>query len=93
MQISVVCSMGLGTSYILRSLAEQIFKRYGIPVQIQHVDLATARSLASDLYITTMNHEFVPANAQATVLLIENVLDTDELQVKIERFLKENQYV
>ncbi|WP_332262509.1 PTS sugar transporter subunit IIB [Paenibacillus sp. GSMTC-2017] len=91
--MSVVCSLGLGTSFLLRLQTEQIFKDHGIPAIIQHIDLMTARSTVSDLYITTINHEFDPLGNKGTVVLIENVLDIDELKGKIDHFLKENNYV
>ncbi|GKU77065.1 PTS sugar transporter subunit IIB [Paenibacillus sp. L3-i20] len=93
MNVSVVCSLGLGTSFLLRLQTEQIFKAHGIHAQIQHIDLMTARSTASDLYITTINHEFAPLGNKGTVVLIENVLDSEELKEKVDFYLKENGYV
>lgn len=89
MNISIVCSLGLGTSFIIKVNLEKILKKMNINADVNHTDLTTAQSICSDLYITTVLHDLKPPYNKAEVIFIENVLDMEELEKKFLSFWEE----
>lgn len=79
--------MGLGTSFMIRINVEQLLQQRNIKADINHMDLTTAHSTESDLYITTYLHALTPPNPKAHVIAIEDILDIEELSVKLDQFL------
>jgi ascorbate PTS system EIIB component len=84
-KILVVCSNGLGSSLMLKSNIQKVLQEKGIEANVEHCDLGSASSLASqaDLVVTSqalaheLNHLAVP------VATIVNFISRKEIEEKV----------
>lgn len=84
MKILVVCGHGLGSSFMVEMNVETVLKNLDLkqPVEVDHSDIMTASPEMADLFICGRDLE---ENAQrlGEVLVLDNILDQQELEMKL----------
>nr|WP_263314194.1 PTS sugar transporter subunit IIB [Mammaliicoccus sp. Marseille-Q6498] len=89
MKILVVCGHGLGSSFMVEMNAQEGLKNLQAPsdIKVEHSDIMSASPDMADLFICGRDLE---ENAQrlGEVIVLDNILDKEELQNKLEEKLK-----
>ncbi|HCN60440.1 MULTISPECIES: PTS sugar transporter subunit IIB [Mammaliicoccus] len=89
MKILVVCGHGLGSSFMVEMNAQEALKNLQAPddVKVEHSDIMSASPDMADVFICGRDLE---ENAQrlGEVVVLDNILDKEELQNKLEEKLK-----
>lgn len=89
MKILVVCGHGLGSSFMVEMNAQEALKNLQAPsdVKVEHSDIMSASPDMADIFICGRDLE---ENAQrlGEVIALDNILDKEELQNKLEEKLK-----
>ncbi|ARJ50724.1 PTS sugar transporter subunit IIB [Staphylococcus lutrae] len=84
MKILVVCGHGLGSSFMVEMNVEAVLKNLDLKqsVEVDHSDIMTASPEMADLFICGRDLE---ENAQrlGEVLVLDNILDQQELEMKL----------
>ncbi|MCD8915445.1 PTS sugar transporter subunit IIB [Staphylococcus simulans] len=94
MKILVVCGHGLGSSFMVEMNAQEALKNINAPsdIEVEHSDIMTASPDMADLFICGRDLE-ENAERLGNVLVLDNILDKDELQEKLEAKLKEDNLI
>ena len=89
MKILVVCGHGLGSSVMVEMNAQEALKNLAAPadIEVEHSDIMTASPEMADLFICGRD---LAENAQrlGDVLVLDNILDKEELQQKLQQKLQ-----
>jgi PTS system ascorbate-specific IIB component len=90
MKILVVCGHGLGSSFMVEMNAQEALKQLNAPedIKVEHSDVMTASPDMADLFICGRDLEENTKNL-GDVLVLDNILDKDELQSKLNDKLTE----
>lgn len=85
MKIVTICGAGIGSSGILKVNAERVLRKLDIDATVVAADLVSLRDVVSDAQVILTSHEFVAAigKTNASVVVIENYFDTEELTAKL----------
>lgn len=94
LKVLVACGNGMGTSMLIKSKAENTFKKLGLAAHFEHagLDEAAAGAAQYDIVFTPMNlvRQFsLPKSATTKVIGMVNVLSEEEMIEK----LKENGFI
>lgn len=94
MKILVVCGHGLGSSFMVEMNAQEALRNMNAPsdIEVEHSDIMTASPDMADLFICGRDLE-ENAERLGNVLVLDNILDKDELQEKLEAKLKEDNLI
>ncbi|ATF30466.1 PTS sugar transporter subunit IIB [Staphylococcus simulans] len=94
MKILVVCGHGLGSSFMVEMNAQEVLRNINAPsdIEVEHSDIMTASPDMADLFICGRDLE-ENAERLGNVLVLDNILDKDELQEKLEAKLKEDNLI
>lgn len=89
MKIVTICGAGIGSSGILKVNAERVLRKLDIEATVVAADVASVRDAAVDAQVILTSAEFVEAigKTNASVIVVQNYFDTDELTVKLEAAL------
>ncbi len=88
MKITVVCSLGLGSSFMIEMNVKELLQQYNIKgIEVEHVDIATANYLKSDIFICSSSIDFQHPHQESTVICLENLLDIEELELKLRQVI------
>jgi len=88
MKILVVCGHGLGSSFMVEMNAQEALNLQApSDIEVEHSDIMTASPDMADIFICGRDLE---ENAQrlGEVVVLDNILDKEELQSKLEEKLK-----
>jgi len=89
MKILVVCGHGVGSSFMVEMNEQEALKNLQAPsdIEVEHSDIMTASPDMADIFICGRDLE---ENAQrlGEVVVLDNILDKEELQNKLEEKLK-----
>ncbi|PTH48242.1 PTS sugar transporter subunit IIB [Staphylococcus arlettae] len=90
MKILVVCGHGLGSSFMVEMNAQEALKNLNAPtdITVEHSDVMTASSDMAELFICGRDLEENTKNL-GDVLVLDNILDKEELQTKLNDKLQE----
>lgn len=90
MKILVVCGHGLGSSFMVEMNVQEALKNLNAPsdIEVEHSDIMTASPEMADVFICGKDLE-ENAERLGDVLVLDNILDKNELEQKLERKLKE----
>lgn len=85
MRILAVCGMGIGTSIILKTNAEQAVQDLGLDADVEIADIGTARgaAAAADLVLTSDELAAELGDVGTPVVVITNFIDGTEIRDKI----------
>jgi PTS system ascorbate-specific IIB component len=81
MKIITVCTMGIGTSILLKMNVEAALERLGVSGSVEASDLGSARGAAqsADIIMTNAEMARVLGDLASPVAVIANFMDTDEI--------------
>jgi PTS system ascorbate-specific IIB component len=88
MDILVVCSLGLGSSFIIESNVIKYFKDKNIKYNVMRCDITTAEFYNPDLYICSEDINFNVDKRDVDKIELEDILDEEEFKNKLDSFLK-----
>lgn len=90
MKILVVCGHGLGSSFMVEMNAQEALKNINAPsdIKVEHSDVMSASSDMADLFICGRDLEENTKNL-GDVIVLDNILDKEELQQKLNDKLSE----
>ncbi|TFB90840.1 PTS sugar transporter subunit IIB [Cryobacterium algoricola] len=85
MKIIAVCGMGIGTSVLLKMNTEKVLRTLGIDADVEAADIGVARGMARDAEIVLTSADLAPqiGDVPATVIVIDNFFDLDEISDKL----------
>lgn len=77
MKITVVCGNGLGTSLMMEMSIKTILKDLQVNADVDHVDLGSAKSTASDIFVGTKDiaEQLVAQQVEGEIVALENMID------------------
>lgn len=84
-KILVVCGNGLGSSFMVEMTLKKVLEDMGLPAEVNHTDLTSAKSEEADLYIGDTNIVENLIDGQRNVQGIVNMMSKDELKAAVER--------
>lgn len=90
MKILVVCGHGLGSSFMVEMNAQEALKNLNAPsdIEVEHSDVMSASADMADLFICGRDLEENTKNL-GEVLVLDNILDKEELQTKLNEKLQQ----
>lgn len=87
MKILCVCGLGMGSSLILKMTVENAMQQIGIPCDVEHQAAGTMSGINADLIVAAQDFADELAGRD-NVVLVTNIIKTDEVKAKIEEFLE-----
>lgn len=87
-KVLVVCSNGLGSSFIVEMNAKKILEELGIEAEVSHTDLTASKTEKADLYIGSKEIVTYLEDGKRNVASLKNLLDKNELRDILEKHLK-----
>jgi len=90
MKILVVCGHGLGSSFMVEMNAQEALKNLNAPadIKVEHSDVMSASPDMADLFVCGRDLEENTKNL-GDVIVLDNILDKEELQQKLNDKLNE----
>ncbi|KAJ52169.1 PTS system ascorbate-specific IIB component [Clostridium tetanomorphum] len=88
LNIVVVCSLGLGSSFIIESNVRMYFKDSNIKYNVLRCDITTAEFYEPDIYICSEDINFNVDKKNIEKIELEDLLDKEELSDKLTSYLK-----
>lgn len=88
LNIVVLCSLGLGSSFIIESNVRKYFKNKDIKYNIFRTDITTAEFYEPDLYICSEDINFNVNKRNIEKIELEDLLDEEEFNSKLTAYLK-----
>jgi PTS system ascorbate-specific IIB component len=84
-KIVTICGAGIGSSGILKVNAERVLRKLDIEATVVAADIDSLAQVANDAQVILTSREFVAAigTTNASIVVIENYFDTEELTTKI----------
>ncbi|MCO7128162.1 PTS sugar transporter subunit IIB [Sporolactobacillus shoreicorticis] len=79
-KILVVCSNGLGSSFLVEMNVKQILNELGKDAEVSHTDLTSAQGEQADLYIGSQEIVENLIDGKRNVIGLDNLLDNDRLK-------------
>lgn len=91
MKITVVCGNGLGTSLMMEMSIKNIIKELGVSAGVDHVDLGSAKSTPSDIYVGTSDiaEQLVAQQVSGKIVSLKNMLDKAAMKERLSVALSE----
>ena len=83
MRIATLCGMGFGTSMMLKLFIDDILKAEGVKAEVVPWDLSTFKGQHADIIVAPKDMESHLRSANATVVLINNLVDKAEIKTKV----------
>lgn len=83
MRIATLCGMGFGTSMMLKLFIDDILKAEGMKAEVVPWDLGTFKGQKADIIVAPKDMETHLRSANATVVLINNLVDKAEIKSKV----------
>ncbi len=88
MRIVTLCACGLGTCFALKIKTEEALERMGIFCEILPCDVSSGFLEQAELYVMPYGLDMGGITiADSSVLVIEDVLDVDEIERKLSKWL------
>ncbi|WP_034915774.1 PTS sugar transporter subunit IIB [Erwinia sp. 9145] len=91
MKITVVCGNGLGTSLMMEMSIKNIIKELGVAADVDHVDLGSAKSTASDIFVGTSDiaEQLHAQKVEGKIVSLKNMVDKAAMKERISAALTE----
>lgn len=87
LKILCVCGLGQGSSLILRMNVENVLRQMGIEADTEHVDVSSASGMRADYIITNSELAQNLAGSSATIIIVNNYFDNDEIRAALTQYL------
>ncbi|MCL4425341.1 MAG: PTS sugar transporter subunit IIB [Firmicutes bacterium] len=82
-KILVVCGSGLGSSLIVEMNIQEVIKELGLPAEVSHADLASARGAKTDIIVGTRDLAPQLADKAPEVITLNSLFDKKEVREKL----------
>lgn len=94
-KILAVCGMGLGSSFVVQMVTEDVIKELGIDADISHTTVSDAASIKTDIIITSTNfaETLNTYSTGATIIALHKLTDKQEIKEKLFQVLMELGYI
>ena len=89
LKVLCVCGLGMGSSLILRMTVETALARMGLPAEIDHTDLSSARSMSPDVVVGQGMHTDELAGIAPVVVAVTDFLDDAAVESRLRDGFKE----
>lgn len=89
LRVLAVCGAGMGSSLILRMTAQKAFGRLGIPIEIEHTDIGSARGQRADVVVAQSSYLEELGEIAPVMVAISDFVNVDHVQKRLEAGLKE----
>lgn len=88
LKVIAACGSGMGSSQIIKMKINNVFKRLGIDVQIQHSSVGEAKSQASSFDVVfcseVLKSSFSRAEESGTIVIgLKNIMSEKEIEEKV----------
>lgn len=83
MRIATLCGMGFGTSMMLKLFIDDILKAEGMKAEVVPWDLSSFKGQQADIIVAPKDMQSHLRSANATVVLINNLVDKAEIKTKV----------
>lgn len=88
-KIQCVCGFGCGSSLMLRMAVDDILQKHGLSAETFTGDVGTCLSNPCDvIFISRELGDRIQDRAEVPVVIIENFMDSDEVEKKTLEFMK-----
>lgn len=85
----IACRTGMGSSMMLKIKVDQVIRENQFLINVEHNTLDAVTSFKGDLLIT-MNDVVEDVRGKVPYVIgIQNLMDKEEIKIKLERFLEE----
>jgi len=90
MRIVTLCGMGFGTSLMLKMFIDEILRGLGVEAEIVAWDLGSFKGGGQvDIIVAPRDMQSYLTDAQASVVLLDNLTDKDHITALLKPVLKE----
>ncbi|MEM4619967.1 MAG: PTS sugar transporter subunit IIB [Desulfurococcaceae archaeon] len=94
LKIVAVCGMGMGTVFLIKMNIEKILKELKVPAEVEATNISSLSiGPVADLIVASIDFEKVLAGKNIPKIFLRNLLDIQELRLKLEAFLREHGYL
>lgn len=84
LRILTVCTVGVGSSLMLKANVYKILSKYNIDAEIKNADMTTAKGNEADIIITTPDiYENIKGIKTKKLLLLDNIVSKKGLEEKL----------
>ncbi|AKN30506.1 MtlR transcriptional regulator [Clostridium carboxidivorans P7] len=90
--IVVVCSLGLGSSFIIECNVKKYLENKNLKYNIIRSDITTAEFYDPDVYICSEDINFTVDKRQINKIELLDLMDEEELKSKLGGFLKSRSF-
>jgi ascorbate PTS system EIIB component len=81
-KIIAVCGFGVGTSLILKMNIESAFKAKGFNVDVDYMDVTTAKGTLCDIMFTSSELYSQLKGEKVPIVIVDNFMDKNEILEK-----------
>lgn len=92
-KVLAVCGVGMGSSLILKMTAEDALRRIGVPAEVEHADLSSARSSPADVIVGQDLHTAELAGQAPVIVSVTNFVDADGLEQQLRQRFTEQGWI
>ncbi|MGL5956547.1 MAG: PTS sugar transporter subunit IIB [Brevinema sp.] len=94
-RILAVCGMGLGSSFAIEMVLEEVLKELNVQADLGHTSVSDVSSLKADIIVTSTNFAATlnVTSSGTPIVALQKLTDKDEIKSKIEPILKELGYL
>lgn len=88
-KVLIVCTNGLGSSFIVEMNIKKILSSMGVTAEVSHTDLSSAKSEKADFYVGAVDVVSNLDDGSRQVYGLQNMLDNAELERVLSQMFKE----
>ena len=91
LKILTVCGMGLGSSFAIEMVLEELLKDMNIPADLNHTSVTDAAGLKADIIVTSKNFASTleGMSTETPIIALQNLTDKVEIRSKLEPILQQ----
>ncbi|PJJ71534.1 PTS system ascorbate-specific IIC component [Diaminobutyricimonas aerilata] len=89
LSVLAVCGAGMGTSLMLKMTAQKAFGNLGIPIEIEHADVSSARGRTPDLVVAQSSYLNELGTLAPVMVSVTEFVNVEHVQTRIEAGLRE----
>lgn len=97
MKITAVCQSGLGTSFMVQMNIEEALRNFGVEMdnfEVDHTDSGSVSpSMADYFFVEATLAPALTSIPAEKIVTLDSIIDADEVKVKVEQLLDENNIV
>ena len=89
MKIITVCGMGLGSSFAIEMILEEVLKEMGVEADLDHTSVSDVAGLKCDIIVTSTNFAATlnEMSLSVPIIALQKLTDKEEMRSKLEPVL------